>query len=114
MVSLYSPQNKSLWERSHKTLYSCSYLGQENLKVVDIKTIQSVVAIIPHSLVQILDSAIQREVNGKVFVVEKLGLDVMALAGIIGQQANTADNETQGHYMMENDDDDDDDFSDEP
>lgn len=83
MVSLYSPPNEDLLRKSFNTLYSCSYTGQENLRVVNVKTIKSVVAVIPHSIVAVEDEIAAAEVAGKVFIVEKLGLDVMTLAGVV-------------------------------
>lgn len=82
MVSLYGPPNQNLLNQSYQAVYSCAYRGQENLTVVDVKLIESVVAVIPHelSINQISDPNMRSQVQGKVFVVEKLGLDVMLLA----------------------------------
>ena len=74
-----------LLRRSFQTVYSCAYHGEDRLTVVDVTAIQSVVAAIPHSisLPTIADLSIQAEVRDKVFIVEKLALDVMVLAGLM-------------------------------
>ena len=72
MVSLYGPPNEELLTLSYKTVYSCSYLGQGNLRVVEVTAIQSAVAVIPHSLATIEDEDVRKELQDKVFVLEKL------------------------------------------
>ena len=79
MVSLYSEADADLWEKTSKVLYSCLPQGDDGLEVINVKTIDSVVAMIPHPHVQ--DAVWQRRLEGRVFVVEKLGLDVFTLSG---------------------------------
>jgi len=56
-----------------QTLWSCEYQGDASLKFVNINTIQSVVAMIPHRPAQ-TDS-------DRFFLVEKPGLDVATMSG---------------------------------
>jgi hypothetical protein len=71
LVSDYSPPDLDLLRHSYETLWTCRYQGADNLRVVDVKNIQSVVAIVPFPF--------QHE---KFFVGEKLGLEVTALGGV--------------------------------
>jgi len=77
LVSLYSKPDDYLLSISENTLWSSKYQGDGALKFIDVKTIQSVVAMIPH----------KPEIPGlppseRFFLVEKLGLDVAMMAGI--------------------------------
>lgn len=72
MVSLYSSPHIGLLKQSHYTVLSCTNLG--NMAVVDVKSIASVVAMVPHR--PFPEDAIER-----VFIVEKPGLDVAWLGG---------------------------------
>jgi hypothetical protein len=65
---MYSPPDLALLEASYHTLWSCSYQGDTALRVIDVKTIVSVVAMVPLSA-------------GRYFVVEKPGLNVAHMAG---------------------------------
>ena len=47
MISCYGSHHQELYEQSHKTLWVAQYLGEESLKVVDVKSIRSVVAMVP-------------------------------------------------------------------
>lgn len=72
MISIYSLPHPDLLELSHNTLLSCSYQGQNSLRVVPVKFIQSVVAMVPHE---------PFPGDMQFFVVEKPGLDVTLLGG---------------------------------
>jgi hypothetical protein len=61
------------------TLWSCENQGDLALNFIDVKTIQSVVAMIPHRPAM---SALQTDHPERFFLVEKPGLDVAMLAGI--------------------------------
>jgi hypothetical protein len=76
LVSLYSLPHEELLEYSHHTLLSCVYEGDARLQVIDIKSIMSVVAMVPHH--PFLEDPLDRY-----FVVEKPGLDVACLGGIV-------------------------------
>jgi len=54
-----------------KALWSCCYLGDSALKFIDVKTIRSVVAMIPHRV-----SIEGRPAEDRFFLVEKPGFDV--------------------------------------
>ncbi|KAH9008896.1 hypothetical protein EDB84DRAFT_1280885 [Lactarius hengduanensis] len=69
LVSLYSQPDPSLLRLSMNTLWSCVYLGDRALKFVDVKAIQSVVAMIPHR-----PSIDGRSAEDHFFLVEKPGL----------------------------------------
>jgi len=59
------------------TLWSCKYLGDGALKFVDVKTIQAVVAMIPHS-----PSIDGRPAKDRFFLVEKPGFNVAIMSGV--------------------------------
>jgi hypothetical protein len=48
LVSLYLTPDLRLLKASHNTLWSCEHQGDLALLFIDTKTIQSVVAMIPH------------------------------------------------------------------
>lgn len=58
------------------TLWSCGSQGDIGLKFIDVKTIQSVVAMIPHSPV-----VGGQHMGERFFLVEKPGFDVAIIAG---------------------------------
>jgi hypothetical protein len=74
LVLLYSPPHEELLKLSHFTLWSCSHHSNESLMVIDMKSILSVDAMVPHQLFP------GRE---HFFVVEKPGLDVASLRGVL-------------------------------
>lgn len=74
MVSLYSAPDAGLLRESLGTVWSCQYQGDTGMRVVDVKSLQSVVAIVPFPGHSIL--------NGPAFFVEKMGLEVGCLGGI--------------------------------
>ena len=72
MVSLFSDPVQELFEESSGTLVVCQYRGQQALTVVDFKSIEAVVAMVPFS---------RFPGHNWFFLVEKLGLDVAKLGG---------------------------------
>ena len=76
LVSLYSLPHEELLEYSHRTLLSCVYEGDAHLQVIDIKSIMSVVAMVPHN-------PFPGDSLDRFFVVEKPGLDVACLGGVV-------------------------------
>ena len=76
VVSAYSPPVPDLLGRSHGTLISCKYFGDENLIVIEITCIKAVIAMIPHS-----PPGMERE-DGYHYLVERPGLDITILGGI--------------------------------
>lgn len=77
LVSVFSEPDPTLLSISVNMLWSCEYLGDTALAFINVKTIQSVVSMIPHT------PNIQGSVSGeRFFLVEKPGLDVALVAGI--------------------------------
>lgn len=66
--------NTELLRVSSNTLCSCEYKGDDSLHFIDAKTIQAVVAMVPHT------TAIGP--GERYFLVEKPGFDVALMAGI--------------------------------
>ena len=78
LVSLYSTPDLRLLKASHNTLWSCEHQGDSALQFIDAKTIQSVVAMIPHM------PMIEAQRLGEwFFLVEKPGLDVAVIGGMV-------------------------------
>ena len=72
MVSLYSLPHQDLLEFLYHTLLSCTH--ENDLKVIDVKSICAVVAMILHK-------PFSGETQERYFVVKKPGLDVACLGG---------------------------------
>ena len=70
VVSPYSPPNEHLLEVSYNTLVVCRYQGDSVLWVIDVKSILSVVAMVPFNF--LIDG-----LDNQFFLVEKIGLDVV-------------------------------------
>jgi hypothetical protein len=77
LVSVYSKPDPHLLEISFNTLWSCEYKGDKALIFIDVKTILSVVSMIPHSPILQGNTS-----HGWFFLVEKPGLDVALILGI--------------------------------
>jgi hypothetical protein len=71
---MWSEPDARLLGLSHGTLYVCSHMGASDLRVIEVNSILSVVALIPMK-------PSDRAASERFFVVEKPGLD----AFIIGQ-----------------------------
>ena len=78
MVSEYSPPDAHLLQLSSNTVWSCMHRGIEGLRVIDAQSIVSVVAMVPHPKNTLRPS---HNLEGRVFVVEKPGLDVLTFVG---------------------------------
>lgn len=70
LVSIYSPPNKYLLQCTNTTLVICRYQGEEALVVINVKSILSVVAMVPFPF-------LVGGRDGQHFVIEKIGLDVL-------------------------------------
>ena len=81
MISLYHPPDRALLELSSETMWSCTSGGDETLRLVEVKCIEAVVAMVPHP-----EPIIPREglidTRGRFCVVEKPGLEVAQLGGV--------------------------------
>lgn len=80
LVSTYSAPDSNLLSLSHGTLWFCEYTGDANLSVIDVEAITSVIAMLPHPVLEAADAPENRA--GSLFVVEKLGLDPAMLDNI--------------------------------
>jgi hypothetical protein len=74
MVSLYSPPNPTLLKESYNTLRSSVSGGPNSLRVIDVKRIHSVIAMVPHR-------PFGPNSEQHYFVVEKPGLELAELGG---------------------------------
>ncbi|KAK7020791.1 hypothetical protein R3P38DRAFT_2781427 [Favolaschia claudopus] len=77
LISVYSPPNAALLEKSFQTVAECNYFGDDNLQVISILQIEAGVGMIP------VDD------TGKYFVAEKLGLELESMAGALEDDMNT-------------------------
>lgn len=69
MCSLYSPADGLLREHTHGALIVCDYEGEDSLVVIPVKSILSVVAMVPFGW--------QGGGSRRFFLVEKFGLGVV-------------------------------------
>jgi len=76
LVSLFSRPHADMLHVSSNTLCSCEYQGDDALEFVDVKTIQAVVSMVPHT------PAIGPQATQCYFLVEKPGFNVALMAGI--------------------------------
>ena len=68
--------NRELLCISSNTLYSCEYKGDNALYFIDVKTIQAVVAMVPH-----MPTIGQQEPSKRFFLIEKPRFDVAVMTG---------------------------------
>jgi hypothetical protein len=73
LVTIYSPPDQALLQDSSDTFYTCAYRGEAGLRVVRVPSIQSVVAMVPHTLVG----------EERFYMFEKPGMDLANLGGIL-------------------------------
>jgi hypothetical protein len=73
MVSTYSAPHQHLFELSYRTLWSCTHGGDSSLMVIDVKSIEAVIAMVPHQPFP--------DLPGRYFLVEKPGLAIAFLSG---------------------------------
>ncbi|CDO77865.1 hypothetical protein BN946_scf184612.g2 [Trametes cinnabarina] len=79
MVSIFSPPDSAICKEAHNILLACRYQGQRSREVVNIKDIQSVIAMVPLPLRkdEAEDPHAEELYSNRFFVVEKLGLDMV-------------------------------------
>jgi hypothetical protein len=70
LVSLFSPPNEHILKSTQTTLPVCRYYGESALMVINVKSILSVVAMIPFPF--LIDGH-----GEQYFMVEQIGLDVI-------------------------------------
>ncbi|EMD33184.1 hypothetical protein CERSUDRAFT_68233 [Gelatoporia subvermispora B] len=102
LVSLYSPPDADLLQRSHNTVYSCEYQGQDSLIVINARDIHSVVAIVPEAVTALAHSG-NPNARSRFFVAEKLGLEVADLSGVVEliAEEDHEDNEDNGPIQLD-------------
>ena len=76
MAAVYSAPDTDLLMASQQTIWSCK--PGDDLRVIPVKDFRAVIAMVPHPF-----NSSHPELDGRFFVVEKLGLDVMSLADLI-------------------------------
>jgi len=78
LISLYGPPDADILEDSYHTLWACKYHGDDNLKVIPISAIISVISMQP----------LPRKTGDPEnlwFVVEKSGLDDIEITGYVDE-----------------------------
>lgn len=75
LLSVYSTPDPTLLADSYNTLWACTHGGDEGLRVVNVKCIESVVGMVP------LWGYTRPDGKETVYVVEKFGLDIANMAG---------------------------------
>jgi len=78
LASVYGPPNADLLEQSFHTLHACPYLGDNNLQIIPISSILSVVSMQPLPL-----KPGEAEQNNLWFAIEKSGIDDTELTGYV-------------------------------
>lgn len=83
MVSMYLTPDVFLLQESLGTLWVCKYLGNTALRVVDVKCIESVVAMVPWDDEDNENEEDRQYKEGdEFFMVEKLGSEMASMAGV--------------------------------
>lgn len=75
LVSLYSRPDEDLFKQSNWTVWSVTEQGQLGLRVIDVKSILSVVSVIPHNHHVQADSS-----DECFFIWEQMGMDMALLS----------------------------------
>ncbi|KAH9858466.1 hypothetical protein C2E23DRAFT_717287 [Lenzites betulinus] len=86
LVSVFGQRDQALYDTLHGTVWLAPYLGDNALQVIDIKSIQSVVAMVPDSDVDIhVDRPLEPHFKqgANYFLVEKLGLEASHRTGAL-------------------------------
>jgi hypothetical protein len=79
VVSVFSPPDQELLNCSFQTVYACHYRGDNILKAIDVKTIESVVSMIPYFRITTEGAIVVPDTEH--FLVEKLSMAITALLG---------------------------------
>ncbi|EJD40588.1 hypothetical protein AURDEDRAFT_69965, partial [Auricularia subglabra TFB-10046 SS5] len=100
MVLPYSGADRELYTKSSGTVYSCRPLGEAAVRVVDVGAIAAVVAMIPHPIhfLKLAGESFERRFTGSFFVVERPGLDMVALGEPLDEDMD--DLESSGHSQQ--------------
>ena len=89
LVSIFAEPDPTLLSASHGTLNVCHYQGYNDLHVVDVRSIQSLIAMVPFPTTP--DEAAQNKYAESYYIVEKLFL----ASNIVGRQQEGASEEAQ-------------------
>ncbi|KAG1809193.1 uncharacterized protein BJ212DRAFT_1579764 [Suillus subaureus] len=81
VIKLFSLPHQELLRQPHTTFISCQYLGDAGTIVVNVKSIHSVVAMVPHKLND----------EDRFYMVEKPGADVTYLGGYLEEDEQIVD-----------------------
>ena len=96
MVSMFSAPDKTHLADSFNTLAVCEHLGDRGVKVIDAKSLLSVISMVPFKLAlreeELVKPAIVAAAEHQFFVCEKLGLAVAYWGG----RAETAGEDGEG------------------
>ncbi len=89
MADIYGDPDADLLEQSSHTLWSCTKQAESiGLQLVDVTSIRAVVAMVPHAPLRDPDLG---DFSQRVFVVEKIGLDVLTMGGDVEDIEDDAD-----------------------
>lgn len=80
LVSLYSPPNPELLKQSHQVVYSCRAPEDGIFQLIDIKAIQSVVAMVPYF--KVLPNGEIFTPENEYFMIEKPGVELAQYRGV--------------------------------
>ncbi|KAF7322171.1 hypothetical protein MKEN_00741300 [Mycena kentingensis (nom. inval.)] len=80
LISVYSAPDVHLLEQSYNTLWVCKYRGDDALKIIEVKSIRSVIVMVPYD-------------EGRVFAVHKMGLEVGEMVGYMEEDVESKDDE---------------------
>jgi hypothetical protein len=75
LVSVWSEPDLAMLRESFNTVYSCVYTDQTDLRVIDVKTIASVVAMVPMT-------PRDGDRSSRFFLLEKPGLEITYLGDV--------------------------------
>lgn len=78
---MFGPPDPRLREISSDTMLSCRPGGDDSLRLVDVRSIEAVVAMVPHPEPIVPHDGLI-DTRGRLCVVEKPGLEVAQLGGI--------------------------------
>jgi hypothetical protein len=94
MISCYGSPHKDLYDEFYQTLWAARYLGQDSLQVIDVKSIRSVVAMVPLvlSTEEEADDEIRAQYSDYYFVAEKPFLDFAGSSESNDDEGNVDDN----------------------
>ncbi|KAF8064082.1 hypothetical protein FPV67DRAFT_1419918 [Lyophyllum atratum] len=97
VISVFAPPDRGLFERSCQTVYACRYLGNTSLKVIHVRQIESVVAMVPDF--KVTEAGHIETPDDRYFLVEKLGLGLTELLGV--QEEDEGPENDEGGTIMD-------------